>query len=82
MKVPQYKMIEGEAPLTASWDGLCAPFTIVREMKEHFWLNTGMCKGPGSAHRNHTFDIHMLAHDLAAHDKVPEPCGDGQYAEK
>ena len=74
-------MIEGEAPLTASVDGLCPPFTILREMKKHFWLNAGMCKGPGPAYRDHTVVIHVLAHDLAVHDDVPERCGDGHHAE-
>ena len=74
-------MIEGESPLTTFGAGLSPPFTIVREMKEHFWLNTGICRGPGSAYRDHTVVIHVRARDVAAQDNVPERCGDGQHAE-
>jgi hypothetical protein len=47
MKVFQYRMIGGEAPLTASEDGFCAFFTIVRETKEPL-ADYGHVQGAGS----------------------------------
>lgn len=71
----------GKAPLTASGDGFCALFTNMRATKEHLWLNTGMSTGPGAAPMDQTVDIHVLAHDFAAHDDVINRRGDGQHAD-
>ena len=55
----QYVMIGGRMTTTTAVDGLRTPTTIVREIKEHLGLSTGMCKGQAAIDRDAAADIGM-----------------------
>jgi hypothetical protein len=57
----QYVMIGGRMATTTAVDGLRTPTTIVREIKEHLGLSTGLCKGQAAIDRDNAVDIGVPA---------------------
>jgi hypothetical protein len=55
--------------LTASVDGLRTPVTIVREIKEHLGLSTGLCKGQAAIDRDAADVIDVTAKVRPARDE-------------
>ena len=47
--------------LTASVDGLRTPVTLVREIKEHLGLSTGLCNEQAAIDRDNAVDIGVPA---------------------
>lgn len=43
--------------LKASVDGLRTPVNIVREIKDHLGMSTGLCNGQAAIDRNNAVDI-------------------------
>jgi hypothetical protein len=68
-KAYQYMMIGSGVTLTASVDGLRTPVTIVREIKEHLGLSTGLCKGQAAIDRDNAVDIGVLENVRPARDE-------------
>jgi len=69
MKAYQYMKIGGGVTLTASVDGLRTPVTIVREIKEHLGLSTGLCNGQAAIDRDNAVDIGVHANVRPARDE-------------
>jgi hypothetical protein len=78
MKTYQYMMIEGGVTPAASVAGLRTPFTILREIKEHLGLSTGMCKGQAAADRDNVVDIRVLENVRPAREECTQRWGYGK----
>jgi hypothetical protein len=58
--------------LIASVDGLRTPVTIVREIKEHLGLSTGLCNGQAAIDWDIAVDIGVLVNVRPARDECTQ----------